>query len=306
MLARLQRAIAFTLLLSVTVWAGVCLCWGDAKWSAGGLFVVLAGYLCVLSFEFFCLRASYRYDDSLVPTSMDLLAAYFREALAAPRVFLWRQPFRSSAEVDSLGDAFVGRRGVVLIHGFVCNRGIWNPWMKRFRSSGIPFVAINLEPVFGPIEMYGPSIDAAVTRLNRDTRLPPIIVAHSMGGLALRHWLAGSGADERFHRAVTIATPHRGTWLARFGRTANGVQMREGSDWLRQLAAAEDRACWGRFVCFWSHCDNIVFPTANATLPGADNRHLPATPHVGMVDHPEVIGAVVELALSSTSTPRRI
>ena len=48
-----------------------------------------------------------------------------------------------------------------------------------------------------------------------------------------------------------------------------------------------------RFVCFWSHCDNIVFPTRSATLPGADNRHLEATPHVRMVYHPDVFAEVM-------------
>ena len=30
--------------------------------------------------------------------------------------------------------------------------------------------------------------------------------------------------------------------------------------------------------------DNIVFPASTATLPGADNRHLPAVAHVHMAD----------------------
>jgi triacylglycerol lipase len=42
-----------------------------------------------------------------------------------------------------------------------------------------------------------------------------------------------------------------------------------------------------RFTCFYSHCDNIVFPPATATLPGADNRHIAGVPHVHMADRPE-------------------
>ena len=40
-------------------------------------------------------------------------------------------------------------------------------------------------------------------------------------------------------------------------------------------------------TCFYSHCDNIVFPPVTATLQGADNRHLPGVAHVQMADHPE-------------------
>jgi hypothetical protein len=69
--------------------------------------------------------------------------------------------------------------------------------------------------------------------------------------------------------------------------------MRVGSDWLARLAASEIPATRARFTCFWSHCDNIVFPTRSATLAGADNRHLPVTPHVQMVEHPAVFAEVV-------------
>jgi triacylglycerol esterase/lipase EstA (alpha/beta hydrolase family) len=115
-----------------------------------------------------------------------------------------------------------------------------------------------------------------------------------MGGLAARAWLAAQ-PDAPLHRLVTIATPHAGTRLGAHGRGANINQMRLGSDWLEQLAGRENAASRARFTCFWSHCDNIVFPTRNATLPGADNRHLAVTPHVQMVDHPAVFEEVLHV-----------
>jgi hypothetical protein len=66
----------------------------------------------------------------------------------------------------------------------------------------------------------------------------------------------------------------------------NGRQMQQMSEWLLRVGAAEPEGRTRRFVCFYSHCDNIVFPASTATLPGADNRHLPATAHVDMADHP--------------------
>jgi len=81
---------------------------------------------------------------------------------------------------------------------------------------------------------------------------------------------------------------------------ANTAQMRLGSDWLAQLAARESAASRGRFICFWGHCDNIVFPTRSATLAGADNRHLPATPHVQMVEHPAVVEEVLRIVATTS------
>ena len=35
---------------------------------------------------------------------------------------------------------------VVLVHGYVCNRGFWAPWMARLRAQGHCVIAPNLEP----------------------------------------------------------------------------------------------------------------------------------------------------------------
>ena len=153
---------------------------------------------------------------------------------------------------------------------------------------------MNLEPIFGSIDDYRSTIEAAVLRLQATTGLAPIIVAHSMGGLAARAWLAGRD-EAPLHRLVTIASPHAGTRLGDHGRAKNTAQMRIGSEWLAKLARHESAPLRSRFLCFWSHCDNIVFPTRHATLAGADNRHLDVTPHVHMVEHPEVFATVARL-----------
>ena len=138
------------------------------------------------------------------------------------------------------------------------------------------------------IDDYVACVEAGVQRLQQATGLAPVVVAHSMGGLALRRWWAEQGAnDQRVHHAITIGTPHHGTWLARFAMTPNGRQMQQASRWLQALAAREPATRAARFTCFYSHCDNIVFPPATGTLPGADNRHVVGAAHVHMADRPE-------------------
>jgi triacylglycerol lipase len=298
MLARLQQLIAVTL-LALTVAAIVAGAGTGATW-AGPAFVVLvvAGYGSVLALEFACLRASYAEGDDARPRLGQLLRAWVLEVMVAPRIFLWRQPFRWKSEPDHVPAEAAGRRGVLLVHGFFCNRGLWNRWLRQLRGHDVPCVAVSLEPVFGSIDDYRSAIADAMSRLQQATGLTPVIVAHSMGGLAARAWLASDPAAA-CHRLVTIATPHAGTRLGAHGRGANITQMRLGSDWLAQLAARESPESRRRFTCFWSHCDNIVFPTRSATLAGADNRHLPVTPHVQMVEHP----AVFEEVLRIVTTP---
>ena len=165
--------------------------------------------------------------------------------------------------------------------------------MKVLRRRGIPFIAVNLEPPFGSITTYATFIDEAARSLEAATGTLPVVVAHSMGGLAVRTWLADCGTT-RIHRVITIGTPHRGTWLARFGRALNTIEMRPASAWIRALECREGAADRSRFTCFYSNCDNIVFPTINATLRGADNRHLSATAHVQMAQHPDVMSEALK------------
>lgn len=294
MLARIQQAITLGLLSLALGWAWWFGRDGQWGWALGGALLALFGYALFLALEFGLLAAMHRDDPAPRASLAQLLRAWWGEVLSAPRVFCWRQPFRARAEPDHLPADATGRLGAVLVHGFVCNRGFWNPWMSRLRRAGVPFVAVNLEPVFGRIDDYVPILDEAVARVRRATGRAPLVVAHSMGGVAVRTWLSRCTQPRPVEHVITIGSPHAGTWLARFGVTPNGLQMRRPNAWLDALRAAERQragpAAYERFTCFYSHCDNIVFPPSTATLPGADNRHVAGSAHVHLADQPEVFG----------------
>jgi len=295
MLARIQQLIVVVIVVTVLGGAAIAFNLDQPAWGIVMPLLIAGGYAAALGLEFIWLRASYLKESTDRPTIGQLLSAWCQEFLVAPRVFLWRQPFRSTAIADSVHADARGRRGVVLIHGFFCNRGLWNPWMQRLEEEGVPFIALNLEPAFGSIGRYLDTIEAAVARLEHATGMAPVLVGHSMGGLAIRAWRAREAQDAaRFHRAITIGTPHRGTWMARHARARNGMEMQLESPWLEALGRAEANGAHDRFTCFWGHCDNIVFPTRGATLPGADNRHVPGTPHVAMAFHPDVFAYVLQ------------
>jgi hypothetical protein len=82
--------------------------------------------------------------------------------------------------------------------------------------------------------------------------------------------------------------------MARFGFVHNAREMRQGGDWITGLAQREPMARRARFICFYSHCDNIVLPSSTGTLPGADNRHVAGVAHVQLVYQPQVLAAVLE------------
>lgn len=294
MLARLQLLMVAATVLAALAWLGWALPAGVAPWAvAAGVLLALLPVAPVLALEFLLLAAWGRDPAAPRASLPDLLRAWAGEVAAAWRVFSRDQPLFADAEPDV--PATAGRTGVLLVHGYFCNRGVWRPWLPRLRALGVPCTALTLEPAFGRIDDWVPAIACAVADLRQRTGRPPLVVAHSMGGLAVRAWLAGQpdGADARVGHVITIATPHQGTWMARFGHTPNARQMRIGGAWLSALASREAPAHHGRFTCFYGHADNIVFPATTATLAGADNRHLPATAHVAMVQHPAVWDAVL-------------
>ncbi len=292
-LARLQQFTTLTVAACALAW--LAWQWPHAPLRAGfGFVLIVMGYSVFLAIEFVALRFVDTAGAVPRPGWGELARAWLGETAAAAVVFGWRQPFRWRTVPDQLeaGPGLPLRRGVVLIHGFVCNRGFWTPWLLELRRRGHPFVAVNLEPVFGSIDEYAAIVDEAVERIARSTGMAPVLVCHSMGGLAARAWLQAKSADSRVHHVITIGSPHHGTWLGRFSRVANGRQMRLDSRWLRRLG---EPTAVRQFTCWYSNCDNIVFPAVTATLAGADNRLVLGAAHVALAFHPRVMAESLAL-----------
>lgn len=292
MIARLQQAVVLVLALSLAAW----LAWAWPRSPAlalGGAAVLVLGHAVFLAVEFILLRLVNRTDPAPQASALQSLKAWWHETWVALQVFCWRQPFFPNAVADCVasGTFTPGRCGVVLIHGFMCNRGFWTPWLQQLRDGGHPFAAVNLEPVFGSIDDYARIIEQAVAQVADASGRPPVLVCHSMGGLVARAWLRAAAGDARVAHVITIGSPHGGTWLGRFSRAANGRQMVLASPWLGALGAAEGQARRQRFTCWYSNCDNIVFPASTATLPGADNRFIAGVSHVALAFHPHVMHA---------------
>jgi triacylglycerol lipase len=298
MVARAQRLTVLMLLALSLLWLGMQSTQG--RWLLGlvGALLLVNLQALILAVECLVLLPIVNRNDTAAarPSLGQLLRAWWREALTAHAVFSWHQPFRSRRHPDTIDapDAR-GRRAVVLVHGYLCNRGLWNRWVPRLHAARVPYIAITMEPPFASIDGYAAAIDAAIVRATAATGLPPLLVGHSMGGVAIRAWwrAMGAQADQRVHWAITIGSPHQGTFTARLARGLNARQMRLRGDWLSELARAEGDSRNRRFTCFFSHCDNIVMPASAAMLPGADNRHVAGEPHVALAFAPEVIDEVL-------------
>lgn len=293
MIARWQRAFVLFTLACMAAWGAWQ--WPQSPWRAVlGALLPMGLYGMVMALEFALMHAANHHDSAPRARPGQVWGAWWAEVRAGLVVFCWRQPFRHRAQPDWLPAQPTGRRGVVLVHGFMCNRGLWLPWLPLLRARGHAHVAVNLEPVMGSIDAYADIVEDAVRRVTAATGQAPVLLCHSMGGLAVRAWLRAHQADGRVHRVLTLGTPHGGTWLGRFSSAVNGRQMSLAGDWVTALQRAEPAGRAALFTCWYSNCDNIVFPATTAALPGADNRFVAGVAHVQMALDPGVMQACLE------------
>ncbi|TAG25234.1 MAG: alpha/beta fold hydrolase [Burkholderiales bacterium] len=284
--AWLQRVI--TLGSFIFWWALAAWAWGNHRaWAVASLLAPLLVTPLLLGIQCIWAALINRSEKMVRPASLgQWLGAWFSEWQVATKVFTWWQPFRHLAIANNL-KLTPNQRGIVLVHGFFCNRALWTDWMRQLRQKQLTFMAVDLEPAFGSISEYADAVEAAIKQVEQATGLPPVLVGHSMGGLAIRAWAAKhvgkSGDMQRIHRIFTLGTPHHGTAIAAASHTLNGHQMRQASKWLMENASLLPHDFAKYCTCYFSHCDNIVFPANTATLPGADNQHIAGYAHVQLV-----------------------
>lgn len=210
----------------------------------------------------------------------------------------WHMPFcRLGPAPTVCGDGLP----VLLIHGYGCNSGYWQPMARAFRAAGISFHAVDLEPVFGDIDGYLPQVGHAIDLLRTATKTAQVvIVAHSMGGLVARAWLSENGW-QKVTTLITLGTPHQGTSLAQFGIGKNAAQMCSIDNpadpacnpWLARLNSVPDQRR-ERIVSLYSTRDNIVAPATSACLSGANNIAVTCIGHVALASTASVISCVID------------
>ena len=234
-------------------------------------------------------RISAWWDGAAAMSSREVPLALTREAAA----FAWAtfvmiaEPYRRTRGVEwRAGNARA--RPVLLIHGTVCNGGIWRPLVARLAARGFaPVRIIDLEPLFADIDSYTVRVVHELRELQRTSDgVPVAIVAHSMGGLVARAALHSLGADV-ISRIVTIASPHHGTLIARLFHALPTRQMRPESSWLSVLNAGQEGRLPVPVTSIYSLQDNLIVPACSAVLRGARSYELRGQGHLSLLRAPE-------------------
>lgn len=294
MIATITRSLLVALVL---IW--IALAWHGALNPFAALVAVIVGFLIIkflITLGGFCVAAFANRDDPvgfrLHP--MRLLYGFVEESWSTTRGLVELMPWRVAQSVARPEKPIAHRLPVLMIHGFVCNRGYWVPAARQLAQRGTIVDCVTLEPAFGNIDDYVAVVDNAIDALLRETGKPQVVlVCHSMGGLAARAYLRAKG-DARVRHVITLGTPHHGTVIAQLGLGQNARQMERDNAWREALFASESPMLYTKFTTLYSRIDNIVAPARTAVLPNAKEIELDDVGHVAMSLAPRCLNVLFE------------
>jgi triacylglycerol lipase len=234
-----------------------------------------------------------RYADAGHARGLRAWRCALGELLATFAAFAVLQPFERwwmGKEPARAADA--ERPPVLLVHGYLCNRGVWWWLRRRLRDRRFAVATINLEPPLASLDTLARQLAARIDALAAGTGTGKVmLVTHSMGGLVARAYLQQHGAV-RVAALVTLAAPHHGTVLARLAFGRNARQMRPDSEWLRHLDAQPLPPV--PIASLWTRDDEIVAPPDSGRLAGARETVLDGIGHLAMLFSPRVLACVTD------------
>ncbi len=243
----------------------------------------------------FIVTEGFRLRDGRRAAMIPNIRALVGEFTSRLTSYNWSQAFPQWAMGDDPAGAKAGTP-ILLVHGYFSNRGMWVRFRGRLTAAGLgPVYTITLEPVLGSIDDMMPALAQRIEDICRDTGKPGVIlIAHSMGGLVSRAYMAAHGST-RVEKFITLGSPHHGTATASFGTGLCTQQMRIGSEWLRKLAETESSSAYRKppTLCLYTINDDIVYPPETAELPWAECVQGDGVGHVGLLFSKDVVGRVI-------------
>lgn len=192
---------------------------------------------------------------------------------------------------------------VLFVHGYAGTEHIWRPLRSALTDAGFGhLVALRYNAFRADIHQIADWLVLQARRSMEATGVERVhLIGHSMGGLVVRDAVQNRGLRGLTNTAITIATPHTGTALARLVPGPAARQMQPGSQFLIDLerVRTDGRTRW---VIVHGGADRVV--RAGAETFGAAGTDVlamreSAAGHGSIARHPVVVSGIVSALLSS-------
>jgi pimeloyl-ACP methyl ester carboxylesterase len=172
-------------------------------------------------------------------------------------------------------------RPVLLVHGVLCNAGVWSGFARFLAARGVrPVYALSYGPTLASIEAFADQLAAKIDDVLAATgaaRL--VVVTHSMGALVALAYFRRYGPD-KVRRVISLGAPYHGSVHAWLFPGACLAQLRPGNRWLAEL----HRTPFARppMHSIWSWHDSMVAPQTSSRLAGAEDIALVGVGHTAL------------------------
>ncbi len=217
----------------------------------------------------------------------EYLAYVFTFSLLLPFEKLWMRPDRLRASHSV----------VLLVHGYGCSRGVWWKIRRELEAAGHVVATLSLTPPLAGIDTLEIQLDRRIREVCAATGAQSVhLIGHSMGGLVSRAYLKRHGAGP-VTQLITLASPHRGSKLARLGMGENARQMQPDSAWLNALG--ETLPAIAVTSVRTSH-DDFVTPQDKQRLNGAVDIEMAATGHLALLYTGQTSALLCQLLAGNT------
>jgi triacylglycerol lipase len=160
------------------------------------------------------------------------------------------------------------RRPVLLIHGIHDSAVSMRPLGQYLEKQGWQAHTLSLTPKNGQTGL--PALARQVSDYV-DKTFPNgqkiDLVGFSMGGIVCRYYLQRLKGTEHVDRFVSISAPNHGSWVAYLGQTEGCVQMRPGSEFLKELNTDTTALGEVQMTCLWTPLDLMILPSSSSRMP---------------------------------------
>ncbi len=178
---------------------------------------------------------------------------------------------------------------VICLHGFRGDATTFEPALEPLRAAGLEPIPLTFVPAAGDqgigptaTDVIGPMIEVALAEHGYPPGQPFGVLAHSLGGLAIRHLVEGAGWGERVTRVVLLAVPNHGahTGLGSAACTlppgdpwrACGCDTRSGSPFLAELGSAPPPEVAARYLSIGASWRGTPMP-GGGDMDGSGQGH---------------------------------
>jgi hypothetical protein len=242
-------------------------------------------------------------------TTTSVLRAFFGETLVSLYLYSLAQPvfatlnwIRRTLGIAQLRNDATGPV-VVLVHGFLCNAGMWGALKRALLTSGISKVySVTLDPFYTSMPRSLRVFERKLQRiLNLSGADQVVLVGHSMGGVLARIFAARR--PRYVEGLVCVGAPHAGTALATWVASTRAGPARTDARWLIAFQNWEQDTQVPT-LNIWSKTDNIVSPQSSARLHFGAEQILNDVGHLQLVFDRRALTTISTFILDQSNESR--